>query len=781
MTIFFSLTDAKGTTNSTHHIHTLRHDSPGHIEQRLSDDLAQEETYSSSSTNQLCNDIPSYNGGLNRDYNRERELPPRPESRMDFVSGSPSKPSANVPDDVEQETQARSHKRTPSATFRWTHDILKKIRLTGSTFTSSSDYEPPPFPNAPAAVEPSIAGTPTYNGSIADDCLNITSALTLMPSSSDSSSLSTSSSSYPALDNISISLSSSSDFDDSCEDTDEDSDPDLDSFKEIDISDGLTGEVGNAEYVATVKREQLSHVHTYSPVPASPSISQSAVSYTYPANRSHTQSILESFPTDDDDSDQSMGDYAPKLRTKYTCLPSPLSLFSPIIPPTFSQSDIIPHFPLQSVFQPQRHFYTDRGHSRHALHYRKWFWALREEDWARYTEWLEEYQSQQEAYAGMSTSPELIDSHEKQSSEEDGRCSPVVQGWQPEPGCSSVVQGWQPEPREDDQFKLFPSLFASARESVPNNCRQQTESSGSVLEDIVPSSLPPLTIHPRWGDLIKLKLATAYSSACTETWCMHTDRYLLVGMGLSLWTIRKVLWLSELNRIYAINRSREAREEGEGDKTFVGECNDLDSALISETYSTSDDNESLSEEDDDSEEGKVMYSSVVSLASLISTTASSDDSDATLVESDSDSESPTNAPSMSTLAPQAETHRSGRSVDFDKTCTSSCDDFAGEGEDFEEVDIGLDYGSLNVACTSNMSGSSKIATDSCFLESESLTLLRTLYLDTPIVSSTLVDTKGKCGPNTQNSPFGMASMTKRSWYEECELLLQLTGARDTMV
>ncbi|KAJ3782904.1 hypothetical protein GGU10DRAFT_68827 [Lentinula aff. detonsa] len=769
--------------------HTLDHDPPARIEQRLSNDLAQhykEENHSSCSLHQS-------HEGLNYIYNSEKELPPRPESRMDFVLESRYTQSTNALNGVELKTQVRSHKRTPSATLRWTREILKKIRLAGATLTSDSDA--PPCPNSLATVEPPIAATlSTYEGSNADDCMMITSDIALMSSNSElnssatySSFVSTSSSgSYPALDDISISLSSSSELDSSFEDTDGDSDSDLDSFKEIDLGDGLSEDARNVEYVVPVKGEQTyesSHVHTYSPVPASPSISQSPVSSAYLAD-SHTASILESFPTDNGDPNQSMLDYAPEPRTKYTCLPSPLSLFPPVVPSTFlSQST--PRFPLQSDFQPQRHMYDDRGYSRHALHYRKWFWALREEDWARYAEWLEGYHAQQEAYTGMSTSPVLGNLPGSTSSGEDEIHYPAVQGWQPESGSSSVVQGWQPEFKEGDQLRLFPSLFTSARESLPNNCRQRTETTGCVLEDIAPSPLPPLTIHPRWGDFTKLSSVYSSAAACTETWCMHTDRYLLVGMGLGLWTIRKVLWLFELNRVCTLHRSHEGTDdEEEEEKTFVVDGGTKDAASGSEDCST--DNESLSEDDDDPEEGEVMYSSVVSLASLISTTASSDDSDVTLVESDSDLESPTDAPSASALSAQADSYRSGRSIDFDKTCSSSCDSLANGIQDFEEVDLGLGTGSSDVACSSSTSGSSGTETGSCSSETESLALLRTLYLDAPVVpaSTTLkgpnsLDAKGKCRKSTFPQ-WGMPLLSKRSWYEQCEFLLEKTGARETL-
>ncbi|KAJ3817641.1 hypothetical protein F5880DRAFT_1511614 [Lentinula raphanica] len=786
MTFFFSLIDANATMDSAHDTHTL-HDTPARIENSPSDDLAQQD-YSPSTLNQS-----------HEDSHHNQELPPRPESRMDFVLESP-----NALDDADLSAQVRSHKRTPSATLRWTREILKKIRLTGSTTTSTSDSDIPPGPVTTGTGGPPLAAFHSaYSGSNIDDCMIITGDVPLMTtnsklnsSASHSSSLSTSSSgSYPALDDISISLSSSSDFD-SFEDTEGDSDSDLDSLKEIDLGDDLSGDSVNAVYAVPVKEEKTyepSHVYTYTPVPVSPSVSPSPLSSTLPPS-SLTESILESFPTDNGETDQTMLDYAPEPRTRYTCLPSPLSLFPPFDPATSSQSQPPPEFILRPNFQPQRHLYFDRGYSRHALHYRKWFWALREEDWARYTVWLEDCQAQQEAYTGMSTSPVL---HESKSCGESSGTSLLVQGWQPEVECrpAPVLQGWQPDSKQEDQVELFPSLFSSARESIPNNCRQRTEASGGVVEDIATSSVPPLTIHPRWGDLIRVNLATAYSSAatCTETWCMHTDRYLLVGMGLGLWTIRKVLWLSELNRAWAIIRARAQSDEEEGETTLVvdGETKDPKSTSCpEENCSTSDESD---DEDEDTEEGEVMYSSVVSLASLISTTTNSDDSDVTLVESDSDIESPTGTNSSSTaaFATQAEASCSGRSVDFDKTCLSP--PLPDGDEEFEDVDLGLGCGSLEVACSSSLPPPpSRIDPESesstTTMETESMALLRTLYLNTRVVSTpsllegqaSLRSGKGKCRQKASSTRWGIPSLNKRSWYEQCEFLLEMTGARETL-
>lgn len=736
------------------------------------------------------------NANLPSESNDDSDLPPRPESRLDFVPKSTC--STGPPSENQPKAQYFSHKRTPSATLRWTREILKKIRLSTSNSSSTlatNDSVTCPIASAVDSPPISIHDVPSHSTSdfLAEEenstdvaCLS-TSFGELYSSISNSSSLSTSSSN--ALDNISVSLSSSSDFG-SCENTDDDSDSELDSLKEVDLGDGLTeddDEVEHDEYVNAIRGKQFyssasqeSIFETSSSTVTTPSLSTPSLSPSFSLSYSPgVESVSESLHAiNSEDPEQTPLQYViVESRSKYTCLPSPLSHVNP--DPDLAHSDT-----LLPPLQPQRHIYTHRGHSRTALHYRKWFWALREEDWERYAEWVEECRSRQEAYTAMSLSPEITNpqsSDDLAASGAEERDLINIGGW-----------GWKAE--DHDLSQLFPSLFSKARETMPNNLEQWSQISGrdGLSEVPMSSNPPPLSIHPRWGDLVHHNLSMSYTSvsACLDTWCMHTDRYLLVGTGLGLWTIRKVLWISELNRMCAaVDQTRFS----EGEQTFVAE-EGLDPG--SSIHSRSDDTASLSDhfEDDDEEEGQVMSSSVVSLTSLVSTTESfnasdSDDSDITLVESDSDSEARIASSSLSAIAAQADAQRNGRSVDFEKTCSStygSLDD--GDEGDFEEIDLSLGSGSSNSGRLFDCAAGSK--------EPEPPILLQRLYLsqhselstspDSPILSTStqskgkaLATSKRESGVYRLSQQEGQP-LEKRSWYEQCQLLLSLSDARETM-
>ena len=112
--------------------------------------------------------------------------------------------------------------------------------------------------------------------------------------------------------------------------------------------------------------------------------------------------------------------------------------------------------------------------------------------------------------------------------------------------------------------------------------------------------LPPLSIHPRRGDL----------SALRDPYCMHIDRYFV---GLPLWTMAKTLWIFDMH-IGMSTRELGAAGEPENKHTVVS---------------------SLGPEEEDARSEAESLDTSMSLHF-------SDDSDTTLVESDSDSE---NSPS----------------------------------------------------------------------------------------------------------------------------------------
>ncbi|KAF5389553.1 hypothetical protein D9757_004163 [Collybiopsis confluens] len=703
MTVSFSLTSASTGSDS---VCEFEDNFPVYNGQRLCGDLAQEHL------------LPP-----------DMDLPPRPESRLDFVRG---------PSSYEMQPKSRSHSRAPSATFRWTRDILRKIRLSASGSPSSAIHAPPHSSiidcvstiDVTASMSTSLA--PVAEEGSSDVALSWN--LDTDPSVSDSSSLFLSSSTFSTSRHPfdSINVSSSSDLQGSSEDSDSDSD--LDSLKEIDLGDGLLDE-GNEDETC-VPAFSFSHAHTpiINAAPATPSLLPPVT-------------LSDSLPSVNHRSEHKPLDYA--IPQKHACVPSPLSMCTPSVP--YNSSDFLEPS-MKHVLpdsQPYRHLYPHRGHSKHALHYRKWFWTLREGDWTRYAEWMDQYCAQKEAYAGMSTSPDPGDARSSLSNDEEI-----------EEGSSSLNS-------PNDLHKLFPSLFSRARDTVPNASqhRAQNAECHSLMDGTVPSAIPPMSIHPRWGDLLNIGLSRYNSAAArSDTWCMHTDRFLLVGLSLGLWTVRKVLWLSELNRLRGQTRSM---DEEEGEQTFVED--DIKGTCHVYSVDDEDDDSSFGEsEDDDSEEGEIMHSSVVSLTSVISAsesvyTSDSDDSDTTLVESDSDSEARV-ASSSSVVYDNMNPSR--RSFDFEG---GGCSSDHG-GEDFEEVDLGSGSGRDSTSALTSHS-----------LGGEPKTLFQALYRDATARTCTprpIAPSKNYL-PETSKEGKMIHSWRTRSWYEQCELLLTLTGPKAT--
>ncbi|KAG5641170.1 hypothetical protein DXG03_005867 [Asterophora parasitica] len=209
-----------------------------------------------------------------------------------------------------------------------------------------------------------------------------------------------------------------------------------------------------------------------------------------------TDSLLSaSFPSPAEvDSDWS-------LRPKYSCLPSP---FSP---------RYIPRGAFTFRHTPQRHRYLHHGHSRHALHHIKWFWATREDRWIEHKARL----CEAKAYSGLS---------------------------------------------------IFSSISPGLYNSPP-------------LDDIdTPSSppspkLPPLSIHPRRGDL----------SALRDPYCMHIDRYFV---GMPAWTMAKTLWMFDVHM---------ASMDGSEDDLFEEDRSESESIETSGSHASDDSDSTLVEAD----------------------------------------------------------------------------------------------------------------------------------------------------------------------------------------
>ncbi|KAF9448130.1 hypothetical protein P691DRAFT_792887 [Macrolepiota fuliginosa MF-IS2] len=185
-----------------------------------------------------------------------------------------------------------------------------------------------------------------------------------------------------------------------------------------------------------------------------------------------------------------------------------------------------PHLP---HCNPQRHNYRHRGYSRHALAHIKWFWATREDVW--------------EVKAGP-------------------------------------VRTVKPQLEESFLETALDDPLASPLNSP---CQKRK----SALHPVHPQELelPPMSIHPRRGDL----------SALHDAFCIQIDR---TFVNLPMWTIAKTLWMHDVHlasqqRMYA-------------DDAFD---------VYDETESESD-----------------------PLDTAASSVMSSDDSDATLVDSETESE-----------------------------------------------------------------------------------------------------------------------------------------------
>ncbi|KAJ6473571.1 hypothetical protein C8R47DRAFT_1221382 [Mycena vitilis] len=119
-----------------------------------------------------------------------------------------------------------------------------------------------------------------------------------------------------------------------------------------------------------------------------------------------------------------------------------------------------------------------------------------------------------------------------------------------------------------------------------------------------PPPLPPLTIHPRRGDLRALR----------DPYPAHMDRCFA---ALPLWTLGKTLWMYDVH-VGAAHRARMA---------LVLELDDKDKDKDRESE---DEERETGDGDDEDSEGE-------SMAASVSTAGFSDDSDETLVESESES------------------------------------------------------------------------------------------------------------------------------------------------
>lgn len=398
----------------------------------------------------------------------ERDMPPRPTSRLGFnQSDAEDTPIAPLP-----KKQTPSHSRSPSNTMKWTRSLFQKIGITALPGLNS--ISTPTIETGDVDMDiTSVSTAPNLD----DD---IEPALPVLPALS--SSFSTSSLSLNEMDTYDGGQGSSCDGDSEDSDSDcslssEDSDVDLDSPAEY-------GRGGRGHL-------SIPPVSALSPPPT---------------------------PTLPPDLTTSPRPPSPPPRSKFTCLPSPLSTSAP---------------PVSDVYiTPTRHMYENHGHSRHSLLHLKYFWGVRQDEWEDYAAGLNE----SKAYGGIS----------------------ILAGTAGSPSIR------------------FPSI---PRRTVPHH-------------QLKPLQLPPMTVHPRRGDIAALR----------DPYCVHMDRCFV---SLSMWTMGKTLWMFDMHMAV------EGRIRAQ---MLAANCTDA---------------KVLAEEDLEESEGE-------SLAASLST-GFSDDSDMTLVESESES------------------------------------------------------------------------------------------------------------------------------------------------
>ncbi|KAF5321263.1 hypothetical protein D9619_001664 [Psilocybe cf. subviscida] len=128
----------------------------------------------------------------------------------------------------------------------------------------------------------------------------------------------------------------------------------------------------------------------------------------------------------------------------------------------------------------QRHEYGQHGYSRTGLQNAKWFWAMREQEYGH----VSAHKASSLAYGGV-----FLDNFTRRH----------------KPSVDNVVQGTPPQP------------------SPPI---------ATTVSDLG-STHPPITIHPRRGDIASLR----------DPYSAHVDRCFV---GMPVWTISKTLWMHDL-------------------------------------------------------------------------------------------------------------------------------------------------------------------------------------------------------------------------------------------
>ncbi|KAF9455920.1 hypothetical protein BDZ94DRAFT_500867 [Collybia nuda] len=234
---------------------------------------------------------------------------------------------------------------------------------------------------------------------------------------------------------------------------------------------------------------------------------------------------------------QSASDYPPFAPSPADCNSWTLQPKYSCLPSPLSPL-YIPAKPYSFRHTPLRHVYRQHGYSRHSLLHLKWFWANREDEWMARADRLRNSKT----YDNL-----------------------------------SIFRDAAPPPA-----LRYPGYRAFALSDGSHSSQDNTP------------RLPPMSIHPRRGDVLTLR----------DPYCMHIDRFFV---GMPLWTMGKMLWM------YDVHVASETRH-----RVATGKYKP--EILHDDT------------EDDFYEEEQSEGESVETAGSV----DSSDDSDTTLVESESE-------------------------------------------------------------------------------------------------------------------------------------------------
>ncbi|KAK7462896.1 hypothetical protein VKT23_007474 [Stygiomarasmius scandens] len=489
-----------------------------------------------SPTQYMSNDDPdSYFESDSYDTPNDSEfIPPRPTSRLGFhdIGGSSQ---------VRSHTKSRrSHSRSRSTTFKWTRSLFQKMGFDSSLSANNRNVGCDREPNHYDGQVQTATTTHVHDISAEED--TYTRAVSPSPSCSSLENI--------PLEDISFTLSSSGSDSDSDSDL-SDSDLDLDSLLDMDED----------------PREPCPAVPPTTSITAIAATSFCTISDNAPAvSSSHSSAVSDEL----EHSPSSASAPQPRISTKYSCLPSPLS------PHYRSSSDTSastqPSTPAPQLI-PARHDYDHHGHSLHSLQHQKWYWSMREEAWAEYAVYVTSSKSC-DAYDGIKTSPE-----------------------------KSFVE-------------KFPSLFGISSKTATTSSTLLTVSSTPE------ASPPPMTLHPRWGDLSSLR----------DAWCVHLDRYFV---DLPLWSIRKALWMAD---VHSCGRSRlcgsmlpDVSEAIPGRSRRFGLGSNVDDD--DETSTVDESSSDVCDDDEEDEDDGDMDCDTDSMR-MSMLTGFSDDSDVTLVDQD---------------------------------------------------------------------------------------------------------------------------------------------------